>query len=74
MKTDLTKIPNVGKRTKEVLMNIGITCVEDLIGQNPEELYVKDCLKKVFRRTDVSFIFSEWQCIMQRTPSGKSKG
>ena len=38
MKTDLTKIPNVGKRTKEALMNIGITCVEDLIGQNPEEL------------------------------------
>jgi hypothetical protein len=49
MKTDLTKIPNVGKRTKEALMNIGITCVEDLIGQNPEELYVKDCLKKGFQ-------------------------
>lgn len=30
-------------------MNIGITCVEDLIGQNPEDLYVKDCMKKGFQ-------------------------
>ncbi len=41
MKTDLTAIPNVGKRTKESLMNIGITCVVDLIGKNPEELTLK---------------------------------
>ena len=49
MKTDLTVIPNVGKRTKESLMNIGITCVEDLIGKNPEELYIKDCMVKGFQ-------------------------
>lgn len=49
MKTDLTVIPNVGKRTKESLQNIGITCVEDLIGQNPEDLYMKDCIKKGFQ-------------------------
>lgn len=30
MKTELTTIPNVGKRTKQALENIGITCVEDL--------------------------------------------
>jgi len=36
MKTDLIKIPNVGVKTKESLINIGITCVEDLKGQNPE--------------------------------------
>ncbi len=44
MKTDLITIPNVGKKTKESLMNIGITCVEDLIGKNPEALYAEDCL------------------------------
>ena len=49
MKTDLTAIPNVGKRTKDSLMNIGITCVEDLIGKNPEELYIKDCMVKGFQ-------------------------
>lgn len=49
MKTDLLNIPNVGKRTKESLMNIGITCVEDLAGKNPEDLYVRDCLAKGFQ-------------------------
>lgn len=42
MRTDLLTIPNVGKNTKEDLLNIGITCVEDLIGKNPEELYRLD--------------------------------
>ncbi len=30
-------------------MNIGITCVVDLIGKNPEELYIKDCMVKGFQ-------------------------
>lgn len=49
METNLTTIPNVGKRTKESLSNIGITYVEDLIGKNPEELYELDCNKKGFK-------------------------
>ncbi|MCI8467378.1 MAG: Pathogenicity locus [Bacilli bacterium] len=48
MKTELTTIPNVGKRTKQALENIGITCVEDLKGQDPEDLYLKDSIKKGF--------------------------
>lgn len=48
MKTDLTTIPNVGKKTKQALEYIGITCVEDLKGQNPEDLYMKDCIRKGF--------------------------
>ncbi len=42
MKTDLLTIPNVGKNTKEDLLKIGITCVEDLKGKDPEQLYLKD--------------------------------
>lgn len=49
MKTDLRTIPNVGKRTKSALKNIGINYVEDLVGQDPEELYLKDCEKKGFK-------------------------
>lgn len=49
MKTNLTTIPYIGKRTKESLKNIGITCVEDLIGKNPEELYEADCTAKGFQ-------------------------
>jgi hypothetical protein len=49
MKTDLLTIPNIGKKTKKALINIGITCVEDLKGKNPEELYKKDCEHKKFK-------------------------
>lgn len=48
MKTDLKIIPYIGDKTKEALLNIGITCVEDLIGKNPEDLYSKDCIVKGF--------------------------
>jgi len=46
MKTDLIKIPNVGEATKQSLINVGITCVEDLVGKNPQELYEMDCKVK----------------------------
>jgi len=46
MKTDLTTIPYVGKNTKEDLLLLGITCVEDLVGKDPEELFFLDCLRK----------------------------
>ncbi len=49
MKTDLKTIPNVGEKTKESLLNIGITCVEDLKGKNPQDLYLKDCIAKGFK-------------------------
>ena len=49
MKTDLLTIPSVGKHTKEDLINIGITCVEDLIGKDPEDLYLQDCLYKKYQ-------------------------
>lgn len=49
MKTDLLTIPNVGKNTKEDLINIGITYVEDLVGKDPEDLYLQDCLYKKYQ-------------------------
>lgn len=49
MKTNLIKIPNVGKKTKESLINIGITCVEDLVGKDAKDLYEKDCKVKGFQ-------------------------
>ena len=38
-KTDLITIPGVGKETKQDLINMGYTCVEDLKDKNPEKLY-----------------------------------
>lgn len=67
MKTDLLTIPYVGKNTKEDLFNIGITCVEDLKGKSPEELYFNDCMIKNIKRIDVSYMYLEWPSIMLKT-------
>ncbi len=48
MKTNLCSIPYVEKVLKG-FTNIGITCVEDLQGKNPEELYLKSCEFKDFK-------------------------
>ena len=46
MKTDLLSIPYVGKNTKAELEALGITCIEDLVGISPEDLYLADCRAK----------------------------
>lgn len=43
MRTDLIEIPNIVEKTKKLLMNIGITRIEDSKGKNIEDLYYKDC-------------------------------
>ncbi len=40
---DLLEIPGVGKKMKTYLEAMGIRCVEDLAGRDPEELYRRDC-------------------------------
>ena len=46
VKTDLLTIPGVGKDMKKHLEALDITCVEDLAGQDPEEIYLRECLMK----------------------------
>lgn len=46
---NLTKIPGVGANMQRHLQDIGIHCVADLAGKDPEELYRLDCLKKGFQ-------------------------
>ena len=46
MATDLLTIPGVGRDMKRHLEELGITCVEDLAGQDPEEIYLLECLMK----------------------------
>lgn len=47
--SDLRKIPGIGANMEQHLKNIGIHCVADLAGKDPEELYHLDCLKKGFQ-------------------------
>ncbi len=49
MKSDLRTIPGIGKNIEQDLLNIGISCVADLKGKNPDELYMQDCLFKGFQ-------------------------
>ena len=44
MPTDLKTIPGVGPNMERRLRSVGIACVEDLVGADPEELYERDCL------------------------------
>lgn len=48
-KSDLREIPGVGKTTEEDLRQLGIRCVADLKGQDPEGLYRRDCVRRGFQ-------------------------
>ena len=43
MNTPLRRIPGVGKNMAAHLESLGIRWVEDLRGQDPQELYDRDC-------------------------------
>ena len=47
--SDLRNIPGVGKNMERHMNNIGIHCLEDLKGRDPEELYHLDCPEKGFQ-------------------------
>ena len=46
MENDLRKIPGIGKNMEQHLMDIGINCVKDLVGKDPEVLFERDCILK----------------------------
>lgn len=48
-RSPLEVIPGVGPRIAQAMEAIGIHTVADLQGQDPEELYRLDCLKKGFQ-------------------------
>lgn len=43
-KTDLTQIPGIGPNMARHLINAGYPDIDSLKGQDPEEIYQKDCL------------------------------
>lgn len=44
MKSELLKIPGVGKSIASDLIDLGINRIEDLNGKNPEKLYEDFCI------------------------------
>lgn len=49
MQSDLRRIPGVGKNIEADLLALGIRCVADLKGRDPEQLYLQDCARKGFQ-------------------------
>ncbi len=47
--SDLRQMPGIGKNIEQDLINIGYGNIASLIGQNPEDIYMKDCLYKGFQ-------------------------
>lgn len=47
--SDLQTIPGIGENIERDLWNIGIKTIADLKGQDPEDLYRRDCLYKGFQ-------------------------
>lgn len=43
MKSELERIPGVGKNMAQHLVNVGYPTIESLKGQDPEDIYRKDC-------------------------------
>jgi hypothetical protein len=46
MKSELTKIPGIGKNMAEHLIDLGFPTIESLKGQSPEDIYAADCKAK----------------------------
>ena len=58
MENDLRKIPGIGKNMEQHLLDIGINCVKDLVGKDPEVLFERDCtLKGLADDRCVSYVF-----------------
>ncbi|MDR1563341.1 MAG: helix-hairpin-helix domain-containing protein [Oscillospiraceae bacterium] len=43
MATDLTQIPGIGKNMAQHLINAGYPDIDSLKGQEPDEIYRRDC-------------------------------
>ena len=46
MNNDLRKIPGIGENMERHLHDIGINCIKDLRGKDPEVLFDRNCILK----------------------------
>jgi len=49
MKSDLREISSIEKSIEQDLLNIGYDSIASLVGQNSEEIYLKDCHYKGYK-------------------------
>lgn len=46
---ELRRIPGVGKQISVDLLELGISSIQALTGEDPEELYLRHCMKKGYQ-------------------------
>ncbi|MCI8801991.1 MAG: Pathogenicity locus [Oscillibacter sp.] len=61
-KSSLRDIPGVGPRTAAVMEALGVRQVSDLCGQDPEALYLRECLMKGYRE-DRCALYVWWAAV-----------
>ena len=49
MKTALRTIPGVGAQLERDLIALGYDCVASLAGEDPEQIYERDCIRRGYR-------------------------
>jgi len=62
-KSNLQEIPGVGAIIEKDLQDIGISCMNDLRGKKPENLYNKLYKLKKLILINVNYMFLDVQCI-----------
>ena len=45
-RTDLRQIPGIGENMEQHLTDLGYTSIASLRGQEPEEMYARECMEK----------------------------
>jgi len=55
--SDLMKIPGVGQKVAQYLTDIGYSDIASLKGQNPEEIYLKDCSCRGYRDRCALYVY-----------------
>lgn len=48
-KTELQRIPGVGRETEKDLIRLGFSTIASLKGADPEEMYERECLERGVR-------------------------
>jgi len=60
VKSELRQLPGVGPRIEAVMQALGIRRIADLVGQDPEELYRRECLYKGYQEDRCALYV--WRC------------
>ena len=69
--SELRKIPGVGAKTEKDLIELGYRTVNSLKGEDPEEIYLRDCERRGFQIDRCQLYV--YRCAVYYANDGKDK-